>query len=73
MAVKDGMLQRAVKFLRGAGPYLAVELLLPGGTLIALLLWWFSGGSARGQLTRVEKLPHPISIERVVCVCGSAA
>ena len=72
--MKDGMLQRAVKFLRSAGPYLAVELLLPGGTLIALLLWWFSGGSARGQLTRVEQLPpHPASIQRVVCVCGTTA
>ena len=25
--------------LRQAGPYLAIELLLPGGTMIALLLW----------------------------------
>ena len=25
--------------LRAMGPYLAVELILPGGTLIALLLW----------------------------------
>ena len=25
--------------LRAVGPYLLVELLLPGGTLIALLLW----------------------------------
>ena len=25
--------------LKNAGPYLAIELLLPGGTLIALLMW----------------------------------
>jgi hypothetical protein len=25
--------------IRRLGPYLAIELLLPGGTLIALLLW----------------------------------
>jgi hypothetical protein len=30
-----------VKYLRSLSPYLAVELLLPGGTLIALLLWLF--------------------------------
>jgi hypothetical protein len=32
------------RFLQGArnlGPYLLVELLLPGGTVIALLLWIF--------------------------------
>ena len=28
-----------VKQLRSLSPYLLVELLLPGGTLIALLLW----------------------------------
>jgi hypothetical protein len=27
--------------LRSLGPYLAVELLLPGGSLLALLLWFF--------------------------------
>jgi hypothetical protein len=32
---------RGVKYLRSLSPYLAVELLLPGGTLIALLLWLF--------------------------------
>ena len=34
--------------LRKAGPYLLVELLLPGGTLIALLLWFSSTGMGRG-------------------------
>lgn len=27
--------------LRVIGPYAAIELLLPGGTLIALLYWWY--------------------------------
>jgi hypothetical protein len=30
-----------IQVARNAGPYLAVELLLPGGTVIALLLWLF--------------------------------
>ena len=30
---------RVREALQNAGPYLLVELLLPGGTLIALLLW----------------------------------
>jgi hypothetical protein len=30
-----------IQIARNASPYLAVELLLPGGSLIALLLWLF--------------------------------
>jgi hypothetical protein len=30
-----------IQLARNAGPYLAVELLLPGGSVIALLLWLF--------------------------------
>jgi len=32
-------MQRLLSGARSASPYLLVELLLPGGTLIALLLW----------------------------------
>jgi hypothetical protein len=39
--------KRAVALLRSAGPYAAIEILLPGGTLIALLLWL----SRRGAFT----------------------
>ncbi|HEU4389324.1 MAG TPA: hypothetical protein VFV34_16085 [Blastocatellia bacterium] len=30
-----------IQVVRNASPYLAVELLLPGGSVIALLLWLF--------------------------------
>jgi hypothetical protein len=30
-----------IQFARNASPYLAIELLLPGGSVIALLLWLF--------------------------------
>ncbi len=30
---------RVAALLRGLGPYAAIELLLPGGSLLALLLW----------------------------------
>jgi hypothetical protein len=30
-----------IRFARNASPYLAVELLLPGGSVIALLLWLY--------------------------------
>lgn len=32
---------RLVGQLRAFGPYLAIELVLPGGSLIALLLWLY--------------------------------
>lgn len=31
--------ERAFRDVRSLGPYLLIELLLPGGTLVALLLW----------------------------------
>jgi hypothetical protein len=33
---------RALALLKGVGPYAAIELLLPGGSLIALGLWLYS-------------------------------
>lgn len=32
---------RLLMLLRLIGPYAAIELLLPGGTLIALMYWWY--------------------------------
>jgi hypothetical protein len=50
---------------RKAGPYVLVELLLPGGTLIALLLWFSSSGMGRGHFadTHPTRL-SPNAIER---------
>jgi hypothetical protein len=35
-------LDRLVGRARALGPYLAIELLLPGGSVVALLLWFLS-------------------------------
>jgi hypothetical protein len=37
----SGWKGRVVRFVRVLGPYAAIELLLPGGSLIALLLWLY--------------------------------
>jgi hypothetical protein len=37
-----------VERIRKYSPYLLIELLLPGGTLIALLLWLFQRQRAKG-------------------------
>jgi len=38
-------LKRGFALLRSVGPYVAIEILLPGGTLIALLLWLSKRGA----------------------------
>ncbi|MEN3355922.1 MAG: hypothetical protein V7640_4080 [Betaproteobacteria bacterium] len=52
--------------LRSAGPYLLIELLLPGGTLLALLLW-LSQGFAQGKFAIVhERDVAPSALELVI-------
>lgn len=66
----QALLQNPMDTLRRMGPYVLIELLLPGGTLLALLLWLFSGMS-RGQLADVQQpVRSPMTVERQVCVCG---
>jgi hypothetical protein len=55
-------LKRAFALLRSIGPYAAIEILLPGGTLIALLLWL----SRRGAFTTsVERGQRPAAIAQL--------
>jgi hypothetical protein len=52
--------------LRSIGPYLLIELLLPGGTLIALLLW-LSQGMTRSSLMSVDQpVVSPHQIEKLI-------
>jgi hypothetical protein len=41
MTEGNGIMNALIQIARDSSPYLAVELLLPGGTVIALLLWLF--------------------------------
>lgn len=62
-----GVLSKGVfAALQRAGPYVLVELLLPGGTLLALLLW-ISSGVGRGHFAEAQPIGMtPSNIERVV-------
>jgi hypothetical protein len=51
-----GWLRRGVSVLRAIGPYAAIELLLPGGSLMALALWLV-------QRKARKKTPMRIAIE----------
>jgi hypothetical protein len=44
--------------LRAAGPYLLIEVLLPGGTLLALLLWLAQRFMRSGAKT-AQGVPRP--------------
>lgn len=47
--------QRLWSWVRRLGPYLAIELLLPGGTLIALLLWVYRQRSGAASSHSFDK------------------
>jgi hypothetical protein len=49
--MKNGWKQWLIEQMRQFGPYVAAELLLPGGTLIALALWLYR---RRAALPAVE-------------------
>ena len=40
---------RLFALLRGLGPYAAIELLLPGGSVIALLIWLYRHRASVGR------------------------
>ena len=80
-------LRPAITFLREAGPYVLLELVLPGGTLIALLLYFWKQPARRAALratlrsyvrraTRWFELPGKRLAElnpwAVRCTCGAA-
>jgi len=44
------VVKSAARLLRRLGPYAAIELLLPGGSLLALLLWLYRARVANGTL-----------------------
>ena len=58
-------LKRGLALLRSIGPYAAIEILLPGGTLIALLLWL----ARQGAFTTIVGRDRPAAA--IVRVCPS--
>jgi hypothetical protein len=59
-------LKSMTRRLREAAPYLLVELLLPGGTLFAILMWLTQNSTAvRAGAHDLPPSPHAIA-ERVV-------
>jgi hypothetical protein len=59
-----GWVALAVAGLKELGPYAAIEIILPGGTLIALLLWLYR---RRGALKAVPTLSAVASPAHRMC------
>ena len=57
---------RLLSSARKLGPYVLVELLLPGGTLIALILWLSQGMNRTGLMTVEQPTVSPTQIEKVI-------
>jgi hypothetical protein len=65
--------QQAWRRLPPTSPYFLVEILVPGGTIVALLLW-LSSGHAKGQLCDPRPVPHTsITAELFIGVADAAA
>jgi hypothetical protein len=63
-------LQRGFALVRSVGPYALIEILLPGGTLIALLLWLARQGAFSTRAGSIELMPAHYSkrwIRRLPC------
>jgi hypothetical protein len=54
MEIVMGRLEILRRFLGRLGPYLVVEILLPGGTLLALCLYLYRRRNASVQITASE-------------------
>jgi hypothetical protein len=56
----------AYRRLRRTWPYVLIEVCVPGGTIVAALLW-LSSGQAKGQLAEPQQVPNsPAAHERVI-------
>jgi hypothetical protein len=60
---------RVGAILRKVGPYAAMEILLPGGTLMALLLWLYRRS---GYVRAPVRPPESVTYERLCMECGVA-
>jgi hypothetical protein len=64
-----GWLKRSVSLLRTIGPYAAIELLLPGGSLMALALWLVQRKARKDARTRSAPVASIDHAARTCTVC----
>jgi hypothetical protein len=47
------LVDRVLASVRSLGPYAAIELLLPGGSMVALLYWWYRQRVSRTRISPI--------------------
>lgn len=77
--MRAGTVGKSLSRLRACGPYLLMEMLLPGGTLLALLLWLSQRLGSMGpgsvqryllaQRYRAAVAAKPHALETDPCAC----
>jgi hypothetical protein len=77
------LIGRVLVLVRSVGPYAAIELLLPGGSMVALLYWWYRHRVSAGHTRdipecsethgRYENARDETAVAFVGSMCGSAA
>ena len=86
ITMKAAPIRKSLTALKAVGPYLLVELLLPGGTLVAFILWLsqrFTRGGRIGGMHRyfsreksqrpaIEAKPHPVAYASPLDPLGAA-
>jgi len=53
-ALLSPLIGRLLVLLRNVGPYAAIELLLPGGSIVALLYWWYRHRASARVISRMQ-------------------
>jgi hypothetical protein len=76
-ALLNPWIARLLVLLRGLGPYAAIELLLPGGSVIALLIWLYrhraNPGQRRHELPTVpHRAPASHAQRKVTCYLSAS-
>lgn len=73
-ATLRGTLAQVRQWIRSLGPYVAIELLLPGGTIIALALWAFrqrkAGHRDTSPASREAAAQEPTRSLHCIAHCG---
>ncbi len=65
--------EQVFRQVRSLGPYLAIELILPGGSIVALLLWTFRNRpEAREIVGRLAAAPYALWT-RFTCAVRAAS
>ena len=64
--MSDGRVRRFLRRLRAFAPYVLVEVLLPGGTLLALLLWLSQRFNGTGFGRMHQYLSAQVSYKAVI-------